>query len=37
MCPFWLPDVTDFRIACYKYDQVYGDLLAEFIRQNLPD
>lgn len=33
----WLPDMTDFRMACHKYDQVYGDLLASFIREHLLD
>lgn len=36
-CSNWLPDMTDFRMACHKYDQVYGDLLASFIREHLPD
>lgn len=36
-CHLWLPDMTDFRMACHKYDQVYGDLLASFIREHLLD
>ena len=35
-CSDWLPDLTDFRMACYKYDQVYGDLLAKFVYEHLP-
>ena len=33
--PKWLPEMTDFRMACYKYDQVYGDLLAKFVYEYL--
>ena len=32
---FWLPDKIGFRTACYKYDQVYGRLLDEFVRENI--
>ena len=31
----WLPDKLEFRTACYKYDQVYGRLLDEFVRENI--
>ena len=29
--------MTDFRMACYTYDQVYGDLLTSFIHEHLSE
>lgn len=29
--------MADFRMVYHKYDQAYGDLLASFIREHLPD
>ena len=36
-CSDWLPDKLEFRTACYKYAQVYGRLLDEFVRENIDD